>query len=443
MDNMNNFSEQNNIQTQSQTPEVVPQAPQSKPPKKPKNHVTLKVMAMIAAVAIVGGGAGFGGAYIAGRQLNSVAVTDTASSGSTDGNTTVSGADSSTSSTPTLDELQSGLSVSHNVNSDVEYNTDGTYMYTRDLVNAVKDSVVFVSVYVNYNGEKQLYGYASGIIISKDGYIVTNNHVVANTDSYTVKVNSTNTETGEVDSKVYDAKLIGKDEDTDLAVLKIDADNLPAAVLGDSDQLHLGDDVIAIGNPRGLETSVSKGVVSGLNRQISDTKRGLSSIQTDTAINSGNSGGALFNMYGEVVGVVNEKLVNEYAENLGFAITINEAKTVINDLIGNGYVTGRAVLGITYTPISEVVAMYRGLTPGMQVTEINQDMAVAKSGLIVGDTIVKIDGKSVLENDVSAILAEKSPGDVVTVTVVRNNGLGKQVNVDLDVELSEYKGDNN
>ncbi len=431
MDNMNDFNEQNNIPTLQQEPQVIPQVPQGKPPKK-KSHTTLKVMAMIAAVAIVGGGAGFGGAYIAGSQLNRIAVSDT--------NTSSVNSNTESVSTPTLDELQQGLTVSHNVSSEVEYNTDGSYMYTRDLVKAVQDSVVFVSVYVDYRSEKTLYGYASGIIISKDGYIVTNHHVVESASSFTVKVNNTDPDSGAVESKVYDAKLIGSDEDTDLAVLKIDADNLPAAVLGDSDQLHLGDDVIAIGNPKGLETSVSKGVVSGLNRQISDTKRGLSSIQTDTAINSGNSGGALFNMYGEVVGVVNEKLINEYVENLGFAITINEAKTVINDLIGSGYVRGRAVMGIVYTPVSETIAMYRGLTPGLQVTEINQDMAVAKSGLVVGDTIVKVDGKSVLENDISSILAEKSPGDIVTVTVVRNGGLGREVNVDLQVELSEYKG---
>lgn len=432
MDNMNDFNEQNNIPTLQQEPQVIPQVPQGKPPKK-KSHTTLKVMAMIAAVAIVGGGAGFGGAYIAGSQLNRIAVSDT--------NTSSVNSNTESVSTPTLDELQQGLTVSHNVSSEVEYNTDGSYMYTRDLVKAVQDSVVFVSVYVDYRGEKTLYGYASGIIISKDGYIVTNHHVVESASSFTVKVNNTDPDSGVVESKVYDAKLIGSDEDTDLAVLKIDADNLPAAVLGDSDQLHLGDDVIAIGNPKGLETSVSKGVVSGLNRQISDTKRGLSSIQTDTAINSGNSGGALFNMYGEVVGVVNEKLINEYVENLGFAITINEAKTVINDLIGSGYVRGRAVMGIVYTPVSETIAMYRGLTPGLQVTEINQDMAVAKSGLVVGDTIVKVDGKSVLENDISSILAEKSPGDIVTVTVVRNGNFGREVNVDLQVELSEYKGD--
>lgn len=405
-----------------------------------KGHATLKVMAMIMAVAIVGGGAGFGGAYFAGRSTNAAVIPggNTVSGGSNYGGYENSGIINT--SLPTLDELQKDVGVQHNIGDTVEYNTDGTYMYTRDLVKAVQDSIVYIEVFVDYRGKSTKYGSASGIIISKDGYIVTNHHVVEDCDSYTVKVNNTDPKTGISESKTYDAVLLGSDADTDLAVLKINASNLPAAVLGDSDRLHLGDDVIAIGNPLGLETSVSKGCVSGLNRQISDSSRGLSSIQTDAGINSGNSGGALFNGYGEVVGVVNSKYVYDYAESLGFAITINEAKDVIDDLISKGYVSGRAVLGIMYIPVSESTAAFRGMTAGMQVTDINQDMAVAKSGLVVGDTIVEIDGESVITGDVSSILAKKKPGDKVTVTVVRNDSFGREKKVDIQVELSEYKG---
>ncbi len=274
---------------------------------------------------------------------------------------------------------------------------------------------------------------------------MTNNHVVEDADSYTVKVNNTDPKTGISASETYDAELVGSDADTDLAVLKIKANDLPAAVLGDSNQLHLGDDVIAIGNPLGLETSISKGVVSGLNRQISDSARGLSSIQTDAGINSGNSGGAMFNMYGEVVGVVNSKYVYDYAESLGFAITINEARDVIDDLISKGYVSGRAVLGISYNPINEYTASFRGMTAGLLVAEINQDMAVAKSGLIVGDTITEIDGEYVFDDDgntttISEILAGKKPGDTITVTVARADSLGRVRKMDIEVELSEYRG---
>lgn len=431
---MNDFNEYTEIHTEAESVRIETVEDKSLKEKKPrKSHTTAKVIAMILAVAIVGGGAGFGGAYLGNRSLNSTVVDGSLASGNVirDQNT----------SFPTLDELQTNVStIQHTVNENAEFNSDGTYKYTRDLVKAVQDSIVYIEVYTDYRGKSTLAGSASGIIISKDGYIVTNHHVVKDCNSYTVKVNSTNTQTGESISQTYDAALLGADEDTDLAVLKINANNLPAAVLGDSDKLCLGDDVIAIGNPLGLETSVSKGVVSGLKRQISESARSLTSIQTDAAINSGNSGGALFNGYGEVIGVVNEKYVSNYAESLGFAITINEAKTVINDLIAKGYVTGRAILGISYINITEYTAAYRGVTAGWQVAEINEDLPVAKSGLVVGDTIVKIDGVSVLDGDAANVLAKKNPGDTVVVTVVRSNSYGRERNVDITIELGESKG---
>lgn len=436
---MSDFNEFDNIQkfsTENTEMQPVPVQPVQKQPPKKHGGAALKVMAMIAAVAIAGGGAGFGGAYFAGKSMTGTVVQGGNNSGGNANN-------ASNNSTPTLSDLQQDVSIKHNVSDTVEYNSDGTYKYTRDLVKAVQDSIVYIEVFVESRGKKTLYGSASGIIISKDGYIVTNNHVVEDVDSYTVKVNNTDPKTGNSESKTYDAELIGTDADTDLAVLKIDGKNLPAAVLGDSDQLHLGDDVIAIGNPLGLETSVSKGIVSGLKRQISDSVRSLSSIQTDAGINSGNSGGALFNTYGEVVGVVNSKYVYDYAESLGFAITINEAKDVIDDLISKGYVSGRAILGISYKYISEYMAALSGMTQGMLVMEINSDMAVAKSGLMVGDTIVEINGESVISDDsanVNSILAGKKPGDTVTVTVVRTDSFGREKEVDIRVELSEYTG---
>ncbi|MBD5384143.1 MAG: trypsin-like serine protease [Ruminococcaceae bacterium] len=444
---MNDFNEFDNVQkfsTENTQPEVQAVPVQPVRPAKKHKSATLKVMAMIAAVAIVGGGAGFGGAYIAGKSMNSAVVSGSNDHGSSNSHISPVNSDN-TNSAPTLSDLQQDVAIKHNISDEVEYNSDGTYMYTRDLVKAVQDSIVYIEVFVNSRGKSTLYGSASGIIISKDGYIVTNHHVVEDTDSYTVKVNNTDPQTGLSTSETYDAELIGSDEDTDLAVLKIKANDLHAAVLGDSNQLHLGDDVIAIGNPLGLETSVSKGVVSGLNRQISDSARGLSSIQTDAGINSGNSGGALFNMYGEVVGVVNSKYVYDYAESLGFAITINEARDVIDDLITKGYVSGRAVLGISYNPINEYTASFRGMTAGLLVAEINQDMAVAKSGLVVGDTIIEIDGEYVFDEDgntttISEILAGKKPGETITVTVARADSLGRVRKIDIEIELSEYRG---
>lgn len=403
--------------------------------KKPRrNLATLKVLSLILAVAVVGGGAGFGGAYFANKSIiagsNDHVQSITDQSGG-----------SNVYSHPVLDNLQSNIStLQHKVNETAEFNSDGTYKYTRDLVKAVQDTIVYIEVFTEYRGASKLAGSASGIIISEDGYIVTNNHVVEDCQTYTVKVNNTDLESGEIESKTYDAKLIGTDEDTDLAVLKIDAKNLQAAVLGDSDKLSLGDDVVAIGNPFGLERSVTKGVVSGLHRQISESARGLTSIQTDVAINSGNSGGALFNGYGEVIGVVNEKYVSNYAESLGFAIDINEAKSVIEDLITKGYVSGRAILGIVYEPVTEYNAWRTGKVAGWRVTEINENLPVAKSGLKVGDTIVKIDGTSVIDSSGSTLLAKKKPLDTITVTVVRSDSFGRMSNVDIVITLGEATG---
>lgn len=424
--------------------------PYTEPPKpQKKKHRTAGVIALIAAVAVIGGGAGFGGAMLANMDSSSALVApetsgsadsaaENAPSEAAEDGVLVPAPDSS--SNPTLSELQAGVTV-HNANSGIEYNTDGSFKYTRDLVSTVRDSIVYIEVYVNFRGNETLYGSGSGIVISSDGYILTNAHVVDDMDSFKVQVTTTDPATGTGVTEKYDAELVGSDTDTDLAVLKIDCDNLQAAVLGDSDELHLGDDCVVIGNPLGLETSVSKGIISGLNRQISSNERSLSSIQTDAAINSGNSGGAMFNMYGEVVGVVNEKLINNYAENVGFAITINEAKDVIDDLVTKGYVTGRPILGITCLQVSEYVAMIQGMTPGLYVTEIDQSLPIAKSKLVVGDTITKINGTSITTTaEVASLLNGMKPGDTVTCTVVRSDSLGRDKEIDIDIVLAEYNG---
>lgn len=419
-----------------------------KPPKKP-THKTGKVIALIAAVAVLCGGAGFGGAFVANKTVSMISgdssvsdsVTETTSS---DNSGAADSSDTSLSSDAqaVLDSLKN--ENTHTVSGNVEYNSDGTYAYTRDLVAQVKDSIVYIEVYVTYRGQETLYGAGSGIVISSDGYIITNAHVAENDDypvsKLVVNVNTTDPNTGDSISNSYTADLVGSDTDTDLAVLKIDAKDLTAAKLGDSDKLSLGDDVVVIGNPLGLETSVAKGVVSGLNRQVYDDNS-VSAIQTDTAINSGNSGGGLFNMYGEVVGVVNMKLVNNNAENLGFAITINDAKTVISDLISKGYVTGRPILGITCLQVSDYLGAIQGMTPGLLVTDIDSSLAIAKSELVVGDTITAINGTQVRSVDeVSEVIKDMKPGDTVTVTVVRTDSRGREKSVDFDVELSEYSG---
>ncbi len=434
------FGNAQQVQQNAQNPQVAQYqvVGKTKPVKqKKKRHLTAAVAGSIAAVILVAGGAGFGGAFVA-SKLNTPPAVVTES-----GNSSTS---SATSDTPTLNEMQQNASTvttdNRNQNG-VEFNSDGSYAYTRDLVAAVKDSVVYISNYVD-NGYQKGYSLGSGIIISSDGYIITNEHILSEgVIDCEVTVNKTAAD-GTVSATKYKAKLIGTDERTDLAVLKIDAQNLQAAKLGDSDKMMLGDDIVIIGNPvltngMTLDTSVSKGVVSGLNREISATGKGLTSIQTDAPINGGNSGGAMFNAYGEVVGIVDFKIVTTETENLGFGITINEAKLVVEDLISRGYVSGRPMLGIVYQNVTQSVAYYSGMTPGLYVTEVKSDYPVAKSGLVAGDTIVEIDGKSVLTNDISTILADKKPGETITLTVVRNDGI-RQRNVKIDVELGEYKG---
>lgn len=413
------------------------------PPKKPNTHKTGKVVALIAAVAVLCGGMGFGGAFAANKAMEMISGGTTTSSTA---NTPESSEDNSSLSSDAqevIDSIQAGV-TSHTVSGNIEYNSDGTYAYTRDLVKAVKDSIVYIEVYVTYRGQETLYGAGSGIVISQDGYIITNAHVAENENypvsKLEVNVNTTDPETGDVVSNKYTAELLGSDTDTDLAVLKIDATDLTAAKLGNSDELSLGDDVVVIGNPLGLETSVSKGVVSGLNRQVYDDNS-ISAIQTDTAINSGNSGGGMFNMYGEVVGVVNMKLINDNAENLGFAITINDAKAVISDLITKGYVSGRPILGITCIQVSDYLGAIQGMTPGLLVTDIDQTLAIADSELVVGDTITAINGTEVRSVDeVSEVIKDMKPGDTVTVTVVRTDSRGRDKTVKFDIVLSEYSG---
>ncbi|MCI5668203.1 MAG: trypsin-like peptidase domain-containing protein [Oscillospiraceae bacterium] len=413
------------------------------PPKKPNTHKTGKVVALIAAVAVLCGGMGFGGAFAANKAMEMISGGTTTSATSNASESTEDNSSLSSDAQEVIDSIQAGVS-SHTVSGNVEYNSDGTYAYTRDLVKAVKDSIVYIEVYVTYRGQETLYGAGSGIVISQDGYIITNAHVAEN-DSYPVSklevnVNTTDPETGDVVSNKYVAELLGSDTDTDLAVLKIDATGLTAAKLGNSDELSLGDDVVVIGNPLGLETSVSKGVVSGLDRQVYDDNS-ISAIQTDTAINSGNSGGGMFNMYGEVVGVVNMKLINDNAENLGFAITINDAKAVISDLITKGYVSGRPILGITCIQVSDYLGAIQGMTPGLLVTDIDQTLAIADSELVVGDTITAINGTEVRSVDeVSEVIKDMKPGDTVTVTVVRTDSRGRDKTVKFDIVLSEYSG---
>lgn len=253
----------------------------------------------------------------------------------------------------------------------------------------------------------------SGIIATSDGYIITNAHVVDGADSLKVITS---------DGKTYEAELIGSDSMTDLAVIKVDAEGLTAAEFGSSSDLVVADPVIAIGNPGGLQSSVTVGYVSALNRPVtsSDTGYTMNCIQTDAAINPGNSGGALVNMYGQVIGINSSKIVATGYEGLGFAIPIDDALPIIRNLKDYGYVKDRAMLGISGQYLDSWTANFYGLPSGMYVAEVNNE-SVSDAGVQRGDVITKIDDEEITSaNTISNYIAKKKPGDEVTLTITRS-----------------------
>ena len=254
----------------------------------------------------------------------------------------------------------------------------------------------------------------SGIIATSDGYIITNAHVVDGASSLKVILSS---------GKTYQAKLIGSDSITDLAVIKIEATGLTAAEFGSSTDLQVADTVMAIGNPGGMEfnSSVTVGYVSALNREITNSETGytMKCIQTDAAINPGNSGGALVNMKGQIVGINSSKIVATGYEGLGFAIPIDEAQPVISELKQYGYVKDRAVLGISGQFIDSMTSRFYGLPSGMYVASVTSS-AVSNAGIQKGDVITKINGTEIAsQNTITAVITSKKPGDTVTLSVTR------------------------
>lgn len=264
------------------------------------------------------------------------------------------------------------------------------------------------------SGEEQLTLAAegSGIVYTEDGYIITNAHVVENSSLLKVVLNN---------EEVYEAKLIGSDADTDLALLKIEATGLTPIEIGDYDALAVGDFVMAVGNPGGMEfsSSVTFGIVSAKDRPMDiDGGYTMNTIQTDAAINPGNSGGALVNMDGKLVGINSAKYVATGYEGLGFSITVEEALPIVESLKEYGEVKGRSRLGVTGMIIDELVANRYGLTPGFYVNEVTNENAGA---LKAGDVITAVDGAEVSsESDIKNALQKKQAGDSVTIKYWRS-----------------------
>ena len=374
-----------------------PQAAASKPPKKRRKHsggrIARSAVALVLAAAM-GFAGGFVGARVgnAGKQVVIQQVERT------------SGTNSSTAS---------GTAVS------------SSGMTTAQVSEMVSPSVVVITteqvVYSQWSwyGQNQVEsGAGSGVIISSDGYILTCAHVVSGASQITVTIGDTD----------YTATVVGEDDTSDVAVLKIDATGLTPATVGDSDSLSVGDSVLAVGNPLGeLGGTVTSGIVSALNRSVTiqgtSSTNTMSLIQMDASVSPGNSGGGLFNMNGELIGLVNAKSSSSDAEGLGFAIPINDAIQVAQDLLENGYVSGRPYMGITYIAVTDAqtAAQLNVNAYGVYVVDVVQGGPADKAGLKAGDRIVSIDGTEIAQkDDLGTLMQQHTAGDTLSITVARD-----------------------
>lgn len=392
---------------------------------KPKNNTGLKVFAAVMTAVFLVTAAAFAGFILYSRSSRN------------GGDAALDNSVSSSSSESRRDGPQ--LSLENRPAADEEEYTDGV-LSTEEIAAKVRPSVVGIQTY-RTEYPMQVYGTGSGIIMSEDGYIVTNAHVVSGATGGILVILDNNEE--------YEAEVVGIDEKTDVAVIKIDASNLTAAEFGNSDELVVGERIVAIGNPTGMNLagSVTQGIVSGLKRLISVTNEEtnetieMEAIQVDAAINPGNSGGALINKYGQVVGINSSKMSSTQIEGIGFAIPISTAKPIVDDLIAYGYVRGRVLLGITYYPVSDAVGAMSGYTPGLWVQSVREDMDAYAKGLRAGDIITQIDGQDVRDSaTVKGILSAKKPGDSVELTVVQQSISGKIKTYTINVTLTEDKG---
>lgn len=314
--------------------------------------------------------------------------------------------------------MPSGIGLNSKPGADVY--TDGERYTTQGIAKAVSPSVVGVrATGGNIIGAVSQ---GSGIILSKEGFIITNAHVIDGTDNQEIWLS---------DGRRFSAKIVGSDSKTDIAVLKIEADGLIPATLGDAEELELGEPVAALGSPMGLDGTITDGIVSGLNRKIKSDSASyrMDCIQTNAAVNPGNSGGALVNMYGQVVGIISSKYVSLDYEGIGFAISINAALPIIEELIENGYVTGRVKIGITFHQVTTYASeQFDGeVLAGLHIASVDKNCDIASTGLRKGDIIVKLDGVEVADAaNVTDMLTGKKAGDEMTAEVVRPDKNGKE-----------------
>ena len=383
-----------------------PERPQ--PPKKKKTGWTGgKVIAIALVCSLLGGLVGAGGMFLTGQLL----------------------------------AVQPELNVQGNVSNLLEGNRENTVLATTQIktdklmtpaevyaANVNSTVGITTSITTNYWGYQTTSAASgSGFIFSDDGYILTNYHVIEDSDSITVSM---------YDGSSYEAVLIGYDESNDVAVLKIEAENLVPVILGDSENLNVGDSVVAIGNPLGeLTFSLTSGAISAKDREI--TMSGGSTMrlmQTDCAINSGNSGGALFNLYGEVIGITNAKYSSSSStgasiDNIGFAIPINTARKIAESIIEKGYVV-KPYIGVSVTDVSAETQSY-GLPQGAAVRVVNEDSPAAAAGLQLNDIITNVNGQQITgSSDLVRIVTDSAVGDVLNLTVYRQ---GQTISISITV----------
>ena len=329
-----------------------------------------------------------------------------------------------------------------NLPSIIQLATPSDAMTIPDIVDKVSPSVVGISCMTNSGTVT-----GTGIIMSADGYIITNAHVVNGASAISVVLPSSYTdESSGNDDSTIEAELIGKDTQTDLAVIKINKNGLTAAEFGTSAEIKVGEVSIVIGNPLGfdLANSVTAGIISATDRTLTIEDRTMNLIQTDASINNGNSGGPLINAYGQVIGVTSAKVASTYGEGLGFAIPIDEATPIIDDLIKYGYVTGRPTLGISGENVTDVYSQYYDIPKGFFVRSVESESAAEKAGIKVNDIVIGIEGNLIESIEEFNEVKEKyKAGDEITVSVYRDGEIiDKKVTLGEAIDKNEEQQNN-
>ncbi len=396
--------------------------PYQQPPKKvKKGWTTGKVIALALCCSLLGGIVGAGGAVLGTQLLNKE--------------------DDPIIESNSVSNMLEGIREDAAI--DITQIETGKLMTAAEVYAKNVNSTVGITTAITTN----FWGYqttsaaaGSGFILTDDGYILTNYHVIEDSDSITVSL---------YDGTSYDAALIGYDESNDIAVLKVDAEGLSPVILGDSDKLNVGDSVVAIGNPLGeLTFSLTAGTISAMDRQVTmSTGATMNLMQTDCAINSGNSGGALFNLYGEVIGITNAKYSSSSSseasiDNIGFAIPINLVRDISTSIIEKGYIS-KPYIGVSVSDVSTDAQRY-GLPQGAAVASVIEDSPAAEAGLQVNDIITHVNGVTITgSSDLVSTVGKAQVGDVLVLTVFRQGSssditltVGEQIQPALENEES-------